>query len=53
MSVLGSSSNVAIIVIDFQNEFVRPAGKLYRDVKEMMGLTGMLQKVPHVVKAAR
>ena len=43
----------AIIIIDFQNEFVRQKGKLHQDVKEMMVQTGMLQKVPHVVNVAR
>eukprot|EP00984_Skeletonema_dohrnii_P025018 scaffold14161_cov121-Skeletonema_dohrnii-CCMP3373.AAC.2 len=46
-------SNTAVIVIDFQNEFVRAKGKLHGDVQEMMEQTGMLQKVPHVVHAAR
>ena len=48
-----NNSNTAVIVIDFQNEFVRPDGKLHGDVEEVMKLTGMLQKVPHVVHAAR
>lgn len=48
-----SSSRVAIIVIDFQNEFVRPKGKLHEEVEELMEQTGMLQKIPHVVNAAR
>ena len=46
-------SNTAVIVIDFQNEFIRAKGKLHGDVQEMMEQTGMLQKVPHVVNAAR
>ena len=49
----GPSNNTAVIVIDFQNEFVRAKGKLHGDVQEMMETTGMLQKVPHVVHAAR
>lgn len=48
-----NNGNTAVIVIDFQNEFVRAKGKLHEDVKEMMEQTGMLQKVPHVVHAAR
>ena len=48
-----SKINNAVIVIDFQNEFVRQKGELHQDVKEMMEQTGMLQKVPHVVNAAR
>jgi nicotinamidase-related amidase len=46
-------NNTAVIVIDFQNEFVRAKGKLHGDVEEMMEQTGMLQKIPHVVHAAR
>ena len=46
-------TNTAVIVIDFQNEFVRDEGKLHGDVKEMMDRTRMLQKVPHVIRAAR
>ncbi len=49
----GSSKNTAVIVVDFQNEFVRADGKLNHEVAEMMKLTGMLQKVPHVLRAAR
>ena len=46
-------SNVAIILIGFQNEFVRANGKLHKDVEPMMEETGMLNKVPQVVNAAR
>lgn len=49
----GSSKRTAVIVVDFQNEFVRTDGKLNSEVAEMMKLTGMLQKVPHVLRAAR
>ena len=45
--------NTAVIVIDFQNEFVRSEGKLHLDVKSMMDETGLLQKIPHVIRAAR
>ena len=48
-----SGSNSAVVVVDFQNEFVRAEGKLNGDVAEMMKLTGMLHKVPHVINAAR
>ena len=43
----------AIIVIDYQNEFVHPKGKLHDEVKVMMGKTGMSDKIPHVIRAAR
>lgn len=52
-SLSSDNNNTAVIVIDFQNEFVRDKGKLHGDVKEMMDQTGMLQKVPHVIRAAR
>jgi len=46
-------TDTAVLVIDFQNEFVRSDGKLHGDVSDMMAETGMLQKIPHVVRAAR
>ena len=46
-------SNTALIVIDFQNEFVRAEGKLHSEVKDLMEETGMLQKIPHVLRAGR
>ncbi len=48
-----NNTAVAVLVIDFQNEFVRTDGKLHGDVVEMMKLTGMLRKVPRVVHVAR
>ena len=48
-----SNNTAAVLVIDFQNEFVRTDGKLHGDVVEMMKLTGMLRKVPRVVHVAR
>ena len=50
---VGSTNDSAIIIIDFQNEFVRADGRLHEDVKAVMEETGMLQKIPHVVRAAR
>ena len=43
----------AVIVIDFQNEFVRGDGKLHSEVQALMEETGLLQKIPHVIRAAR
>ena len=48
-----NNTAAAVLVIDFQNEFVRTDGKLHGDVVEMMKLTGMLRKVPRVVHVAR
>ena len=48
-----NNTAVAVLVIDFQNEFVRTDGKLHGDVVEMLKLTGMLRKVPRVVHVAR
>ena len=52
-NVRTNSKNTAVLVIDFQNEFVRTDGKLHGAVAEMMNLTGMLRKVPRVVHVAR
>ena len=43
----------AVIVINVQNEFVDWTSKLHRYVGDMMEKTGMLDKVPHVIRAAR
>ena len=50
---VGSTNDSAIIIIDFQNEFVRADGRLHEDVKAVMKETGMLLKIPRVVRAAR
>ena len=43
----------AIIIIDYQNEFVHSRGKLHNDVGEIMKKNGMSDKVPRVIHAAR
>jgi nicotinamidase-related amidase len=48
-----NNSRTAILLLDFQNEFAKPGGKLHDDVANVMEHTGMLNKVPHVVRAAR
>jgi hypothetical protein len=48
-----NTSKTAILLLDFQNEFAKPGGKLHDGVKSVMESTGMLNKVPHVVRAAR
>jgi len=49
----GMNNRAAVILLDFQNEFAKEGGKLHDDVKDMMEETGMLEKVPGVVRAAR
>jgi predicted fused transcriptional regulator/phosphomethylpyrimidine kinase len=46
-------TGTALLLIDFQNEFTAPGGKLNQDVKEVMESTGMLSKIPRVVSNAR
>ena len=45
--------STAIVVINFQNEFVDWAGQLHNDVGDLIQKTGMLNKVPNVIRAAR
>ena len=49
----GPSTDTAVILINFQNELVRADGALHKRVHDLMEETGMLQKVPNVVLAAR
>ena len=49
----GKNSRAALILIDFQNEFVKEGGKLHCDVAETMNNTGVLQNVPKLVEFAR
>jgi len=46
-------SKTCVIVLDFQNEFVRPGGNLHDDVADLMASSEMVQKIPHVVRVAR
>jgi nicotinamidase-related amidase len=49
-----NSRKTAILILDFQNELAKPGGKLHSDgLVGVMEKTGMLQKVPHVIRAAR
>ena len=48
-----SSSGTALLLINVQNEFTSPIGKLHGDVKEVMESNGMLSKIPKVVADAR
>ena len=48
-----TSLSTAIILINFQNEFVNWAGQLHSNVGDLMEKTDMMTKVPHVLRAAR
>ncbi len=50
---LESEGRTAILLLDFQNEFVKKGGKLHGDVADTMGMTGMLENVPKIVDFAR
>lgn len=49
----GSGSRTAILLLDFQNEFVKKGGKLHNDVADTMEKTGVLENVPKLVDFAR
>lgn len=46
-------SRTAILLLDFQNEFMKEGGKLHDDVAETMATTGVLRNVPKLVEYAR
>lgn len=50
---LESEGRTAILLLDFQNEFVKKGGKLHGDVADTMEMTGMLENVPKIVAFAR
>ena len=43
----------AVLLVDFQNEFAKPEGKLHAAVDEVMTQTGMMENVPEFVEFAR
>lgn len=45
--------NAAVIILDYQNEFVHENGKLHDDVKLQMSKNGMLKRLPDFVDEAR
>jgi len=47
------TTGTALLLIDFQNEFTDPKGKLHDDVKKAMEANEMLSKIPKVVRKAR
>jgi len=42
-----------VMLLDFQNEFTKPGGKLHENVADMMQQHRLLEKVPQLVKTAR
>lgn len=46
-------SSTAVVLIEFQNDFTTPGGKLHEAVQPVMQSTGMLQKTEETVKRAR
>ena len=47
------SGRAALLLLDFQNEFASPGGKLYADIAGVATDNGMLEKVPKLLRAAR
>ena len=43
----------AVLLLDFQNEFVKKGGKLHSEVADTMKMTGVLENVPKLVDFAR
>ena len=48
-----SEGRTAVLLLDFQNEFVKKGGKLHGDVADTMEMTGVLENVPKLVDFAR
>mmetsp|Transcript_20028 Transcript_20028/g.28367 ORF Transcript_20028/g.28367 Transcript_20028/m.28367 type:complete len:163 (-) Transcript_20028:1434-1922(-) len=48
-----SGNRTAILLLDFQNEFVKKGGKLHNDVADTMERTGILRNAPKLVDFAR
>jgi len=47
------SKRIAILVLDFQNEFITPGGKLHTSVKHMIEKTGIVANLSKFVHIAR
>ena len=47
------SNRTAILLLDFQNEFVKKGGKLHADVSDTIDATGMIPNVTKLVELAR
>lgn len=48
-----NSGRAAILLLGFQNEYVKKGGMLHSDVADVMGTTGVLENVPKLVDFAR
>ena len=48
-----SEGRTAILLLDFQNEFVKPGGKLHSDVADTMEIIEVLENVSKLVDLAR
>ena len=53
MTPTSNSTTVAVVLIDFQNEFAKQGGRLYHDVSGIMEENNVLENVQQVVAAAR
>eukprot|EP00536_Pseudo-nitzschia_multiseries_P018744 jgi/Psemu1/293632/fgenesh1_pg.3036_\ len=51
--VAENNNRTAILLLDFQNEYVKKGGKLHHDVGETINSTGVLRNVPRLVEHAR
>lgn len=52
-SVSDENNRAAILLVDFQNEFMKAGGKLHDLVAETMNNMGVLENVPNLVEFAR
>src|SRR5258705_2883364 len=50
---LMNPSSTALVLIEFQNDFTTPGGKLHGAVQEVMQSTGMLDNTKETVERAR
>jgi hypothetical protein len=52
-AAVAQKNRIAILLLDFQNEFVKKGGKLHDDVAETMESIGVIENVPRLVNLAR
>jgi hypothetical protein len=52
-AVVAQKNRTAILLLDFQNEFVKKGGKLHDDIAATMEKTGVIQNVSRLVDLAR
>ena len=52
-AAVAQKNRIAILLLDFQNEFVKKGGKLHDDVAETMESIGVMENVPRLVNLAR